>query len=72
MQKPLPALTAAMKRFSATNRETVMVGDQIFTDVIAGNLAGVSTILVNRSLPEDLWYTNIIRVERRILKCNTS
>ncbi len=32
-----------MKRFSATKEQTVMVGDQIFTDV-AGNLAGVATI----------------------------
>ena len=68
--KPLPrALTAAMKRFSATKEQTVMVGDQIFTDVIAGNLAGVSTILVKPQSTEDLWYTNIIRhAERRILK----
>ena len=68
--KPLPrALTAAMKRFSATKKQTVMVGDQIFTDVIAGNLAGVSTILIKPQSTEDLWYTNIIRhVERRILK----
>ena len=65
----LAALTAAMKRFSATKEQTVMVGDQIFTDVIAGNLAGVSTILVKPQSNEDLWYTNIIRhVERRILK----
>ncbi len=35
-----------------------MVGDQIFTDVIAGNLAGVSTILVK---PQSTgWHTNII------------
>ena len=68
--KPLPrALTAAMKRFSATKEQTVMVGDQIFTDVIAGNLAGVATILVKPQSTEDLWYTNIIRhAERRILK----
>ena len=68
--KPLPrALNAAMKRFSVTKEQTVMVGDQIFTDIIAGNLAGVSTILVKPQSTEDLWYTNLIRhVERCILK----
>ena len=68
--KPLPrALSAAMKRFSVSKEQTVMVGDQIFTDIVAGNLAGVSTILVKPQSTEDLWYTNIIRhVERRILK----
>ncbi|MBF0911582.1 MAG: YqeG family HAD IIIA-type phosphatase [Atopobiaceae bacterium] len=68
--KPLPrALNFAMKRFDVTPEQTVMIGDQIFTDIIAGNLAKVSTILVLPQSDEDLWYTNIIRhVEHRILK----
>ena len=41
---------------------TVMVGDQVFTDVVAGNLAGVRAILVRPQSRRDLWYTQIFRV----------
>ena len=36
----------AMERQGAAKEQTAIVGDQIFTDVLGGNLAGVSTILV--------------------------
>lgn len=66
--KPAPfAVLAAMKRAGATAEETVLIGDQRFTDVVAGNLAGVRTILVCPQSEKDLWYTLIMRdVERRI------
>ena len=37
-------------------------GDQVFTDVAAGNLAGVRTVLVRPQSRRDLWYTQIFRV----------
>ena len=36
----------AMERMGATPHETVMVGDQIFTDILGANNAGVTPLLV--------------------------
>lgn len=68
--KPAPfMLMKALKRLGATRGEAVMIGDQLYTDVWAGNFAGVDTILVKPQCREDLWYTQIFRVfERRALK----
>ena len=66
--KPAPiALWVAMRRMGVTADETVLVGDQLFTDVAAGNLAGVRTILVPPQSEKDLWYTLIFRkIERAV------
>ena len=61
--KPAPfALCRAMEMHGATPDKTVMIGDQVFTDVAAGNLAGVRTVLVRPQSRRDLWYTQIFRV----------
>ena len=45
-----------------------MIGDQLYTDVWAGNFAGVDSILVKPQTHVDLWYTQIFRIfERRAL-----
>ena len=36
----------AMEQLGVTREQTAIVGDQVFTDVLGGNLAGVSVILV--------------------------
>ena len=55
--KPSPhALLLALRRYGVTRSQCVMIGDQIFTDVIAGNLARIPTILVHPQCEEDLWY----------------
>ena len=60
--KPAPfALERAMRLMGESPERTVMVGDQVFTDVVAGNLAGVRTILVRPQCRLDLWYTYIFR-----------
>ena len=52
--------------------ETVLIGDQVYTDVVAGNLAGVRTVLVRPQSTRDLWYTHILRIgERMILRGRT-
>lgn len=68
--KPLPfALDRALRRLGVTRDEAVMVGDQLYTDVWAGNFAGVDTILVKPQTTVDLWYTRIFRIfERHALK----
>lgn len=41
-----PSFYQAMERVGVTKEQTAIIGDQIFTDVLGGNRAGVSTILV--------------------------
>lgn len=41
-----PSFCRAMERLGASREQTAIVGDQIFTDVLGGNRAGVATILV--------------------------
>jgi len=71
--KPAPfALRRALSLMGAAADEAVMIGDQVFTDVVAGNLAGVRTILVRPQSRRDLWYTHIMRVgERLVLRGKT-
>ena len=65
--KPAPfALLRAMRMHAVMPGETVMIGDQVFTDVVAGNLARVRTVLVRPQSRRDLWYTHIFRVFERI------
>lgn len=68
--KPLPfAIKAGMRRLGASPHESVMIGDQLYTDVWGGNLAGIQTILVKPQTQVDLWYTKIFRIfERRALR----
>lgn len=41
-----PSFYKAMEQMGVTKEQTAIVGDQVFTDVLGGNLAGVSAILV--------------------------
>ena len=41
-----PSFFAAMERVGVGPAQTAIIGDQIFTDVLGGNRAGVATILV--------------------------
>ena len=46
--KPLPfGYFRAAKRMGVKKSECAIVGDQLFTDIMGGNLAGVKTILVS-------------------------
>lgn len=67
--KPLPfAINYGLERLGAKAEESVMIGDQLYTDVWAGNFAGVDTILVKPQTHVDMWYTHIFRIfERRAL-----
>ena len=46
--KPLPfKFSSALKLLGTKRRETAIVGDQIFTETLGGNLYGVTTILLD-------------------------
>lgn len=47
------SLLAAMDRFGGDRNSTVMVGDQTFTDVLAGHRAGVPVLMVRPVKLED-------------------
>ena len=47
--KPAPfALWAGLHKLSATRSESLLVGDQLYTDVFASRLAGIDSIWLNR------------------------
>lgn len=62
--KPLTfGINRALKEMNVRKAETLVVGDQIFTDVMAGNLAGIRTVLVEPFHIENTW---TFRLKRRI------
>lgn len=59
----------AMAKLGVEPQHTVVVGDQIFTDVLGGNRAGAYTILVVPLDPREFFLTQIVRkVERRVIR----
>ncbi len=49
--------------------EVAVIGDQLFTDMLGGNRAGLYTIMVNPIAKKEFWATQIIRIlERMIIK----
>lgn len=62
------ALYKAMEKMGLDKSEVVMIGDQVFTDVYAGNRAGVMTLLVTPVSEKDEWITKIKRgIERKVI-----
>lgn len=54
--KPLTfGITRGLSRLGVSKKEAAMVGDQIFTDILGGNLKGVKTILVEPFHIEKGW-----------------
>lgn len=68
--KPLPfAFRRALSRVGARAEEAAVVGDQVFTDILGGNLLGMRTLLVSPLSSSDLPHTLFLRMlEARVLK----
>lgn len=69
--KPLPfGVRKAIRQRGFERRRTAMVGDQVFADVMAGRLAGVTSIYVRPMHPEqEPWFTRLKRpFERLVLR----
>lgn|SRR5574344_224190 len=47
--------------------EVVIIGDQLFTDIVGGNEAGITTILINPISKKDFILTKVNRVREKIL-----
>jgi uncharacterized protein len=65
--KPLPGgCRRAMRRMGFRRETTAIVGDQLFADILAGRLAGLTTILVKPiHAEEERWFTRLKRVPER-------
>jgi HAD superfamily phosphatase (TIGR01668 family) len=60
--KPLPfSFRRAMKILDAPPHRIAMIGDQIFTDILGGNLYDMYTILVDPISEETFWLRKIMR-----------
>lgn len=69
-RKPLPhGFHRALALLELTRKETVVIGDQLFTDVLGARLAGLEVILVEPLVRRDPWNTRPLRwVERAMLR----
>jgi hypothetical protein len=67
--KPLPmGCRRAMRKMGFRRKTTAMVGDQLFADILAGRLAGLTTVLVEPIHPEEEpWFTRLKRGPERWL-----
>lgn len=66
--KPLPfGVRRALARLELDRERVAMVGDQLFTDVLAGRLVGLFTILVRPVSTRDPWFTAVKRPLERLL-----
>jgi HAD superfamily phosphatase (TIGR01668 family) len=68
--KPLPTgFNRAQKMMGLSRKELAVVGDQLFTDMTGGNLAGIVTLLVDPIEPEDGPFFKLKRrLEKPLLK----
>ena len=68
--KPFPpAYLMALHKLKAKAKNTVMIGDQLFTDVLGGTLMGMTTIMVLPLSKQDLKHTLMLRkVEKLIIR----
>jgi len=65
----IKSLKKIIKRLESKAENTIIIGDQIFTDIWCGNKLGIHTALVKQVSERDEWITKIKRgAEKIILK----
>jgi HAD superfamily phosphatase (TIGR01668 family) len=69
-RKPmLNGFRKALEVLGTTPRETAMIGDQVFTDVLGANLLGLYSILIQLPNPREQWWMKgTRRLEKWVLK----
>jgi HAD superfamily phosphatase (TIGR01668 family) len=67
--KPLPfAFLKALRMLDSSRTTAATVGDQMFTDVLGGNLLGMTSVMVKPLSETDLPHTLFLRrIEERVL-----
>jgi HAD superfamily phosphatase (TIGR01668 family) len=69
--KPAPSMLRGAMRIMGTSRsETALLGDQLLTDILAGNLLGLYTILVTPMAAHEFPVTRLVnrRLERFLVR----
>jgi HAD superfamily phosphatase (TIGR01668 family) len=67
--KPVPlGFRRAMAIMGTRPATTALVGDQLFTDVLGGNLLGMYTILVEPLSPDEFPTTRLVRRIERLIR----
>ncbi len=67
-RKPLnKGLNKLIKRMGVLPSHCLIVGDQIFTDVLVGNLNGIYSVLVKKADKRDEWITAVKRPFEKIV-----
>lgn len=66
--KPWLGFRRALRRWNLKPAQVAVVGDQLFTDILGGNLIGAHTVLVAPISKRELGYTRLVRrLERWVL-----
>ena len=70
--KPLPfGFLRALRILGTARHETVVIGDQLFTDVLGGKLVGLHTILTKPLVERDFPLTRVLRFLERTIAGRT-
>lgn len=64
----IKGIISAIELTSSDKKECIMVGDQVFTDVIAGKRAGVYTVFVEKFAKKEIWYVKIKRPFEKLVR----
>jgi HAD superfamily phosphatase (TIGR01668 family) len=65
--KPLPqGFLLAMRHLRTPRSQTVVIGDQLFTDVLGAKLLGLHAILTQPIVPKDFPLTRVLRLMERV------
>lgn len=63
------AYMRGLRKLKSSKAETIMIGDQLFTDVLGANIAGIKSILVKPLSNNGLWHTRALRkFEKMVIK----
>lgn len=63
LRKPFASkLKKILKKYSLKNEETILIGDQIMTDILSANGAKIRSILTKRLSPKEPWVTTFNRI----------
>lgn len=66
--KPLPhGFVLARRKLKGTCKNTVMIGDQMITDVLGAHFTGMHAYMVAPLVEADLWHTLLLRRVERVL-----
>ena len=69
-KKPLShSFKKIMSKHNLKENEVCIIGDQLITDILGGNIVGIHTCLIDPISNEELFFTKISRkIEKRIMK----